>query len=81
MGAPIRHLPAPCAQVPTHIRRKRLVTPRFVRTAHELGLQVHVWTIDDPDEMAALLDLGVDGVMTDRAEVLKDVLVDRGAWV
>lgn len=80
MGAPIRTLPSPCAQVPTHIGRKRLVTPRFVRTAHDLGLQVHVWTIDDPVEMAALLDLGVDGLMTDRAAVLKDVLVTRDAW-
>ena len=48
--------------------------------AHERGLQVHVWTVNDADEMRSLLDLGVDGIMTDRAEVLKAVLQERGQW-
>ncbi len=69
-----------CVQVPTHKGRLPLVTRQFVRGAHRLGLQVHVWTIDDPAEMHRLLDLGVDGIMTDRCEVLKDVLVERGQW-
>lgn len=67
-------------QVPTRAGRVVVVTEQFVRTAHRRGLQVHVWTIDDPDEMRRLLDLGVDGIMTDRPGVLKDVLTDRGAW-
>ncbi len=68
------------AQVPMRFRGIRLVDARFLRHAHRLGLQVHVWTIDDPTEMAELLDLGVDGIMTDRIEVLRDVLTSRGHW-
>jgi glycerophosphoryl diester phosphodiesterase len=71
---------APCAQVPTHQGPIPLVTERFVAAAHRRGVQVHVWTIDDRAEMQRLLDLGVDGIMTDRPEVLKDVLVERGEW-
>jgi len=70
-----------CAQVPTHWRGIRVVDRRFVATAHRLGLQVHVWTINDEDEMRQLLDLGVDGLMTDRPAVLRRVLEERGAWV
>jgi glycerophosphoryl diester phosphodiesterase len=44
-------------------------------------LEVHVWTIDDAAEMARLLDLGADGIMTDRPAVLRDVLSGRGQWV
>jgi len=73
-------LRSPCAQVPPNQGRMPLVTARFVDTAHRLGVQVHVWTVDDRDEMARLLDLGVDGVMTDRPQVLKDLLAERGTW-
>ena len=52
-----------------------------MRIAHGLDLQVHVWTIDEPDEMHELLDMGVDGLMTDRSDRLKAVLVERGEWV
>lgn len=69
-----------CLQVPTHSGRVRLVDPRFIRVAHEHGLPVHLWTIDDDEEMHRLLDLGVDGIMTDRPAALRAVLEARGAW-
>ncbi len=76
--------PADVFQVPTSIplrgRPVRVVTERLVETAHRYGKQVHVWTIDDADEMRRLLDLGVDGLVSDRIDVLKDVLVERGVW-
>ena len=71
---------AVCLQVPAAYRGIRVITPRLVRKAHALGLQVHGWTIDEPDQMHALLDLGVDGIITDRTDVLKDVLIARGSW-
>jgi glycerophosphoryl diester phosphodiesterase len=67
-------------QVPVRYRGIPVVTPGFVRRAHGLGLHVHVWTINDPDEMHRLLDLGVDGIVSDRADLLKEVLESRGAW-
>jgi glycerophosphoryl diester phosphodiesterase len=53
---------------------------RFVEKAHDKGIHVHVWTIDEADEMNRLLDLGVDGLMTDSPTLLKQVLVERGQW-
>ncbi len=73
--------PAPLRPGPADGRRAiTLVDERFVRTAHELGVAVHVWTIDEAAEMRRLLDLGVDGIMTDRPAVLRSVLEDRGQW-
>jgi glycerophosphoryl diester phosphodiesterase len=69
-----------CLQVPTSHRGVEIVTRRFVEVAHARGVQVHVWTIDDPEEMHRLLELGVDGLMTDRPSVLRDVLSARGQW-
>lgn len=57
-----------------------LATRRLVDYAHRAGLAVHVWTIDDPVEMNRLLDINVDGIMTDEPKVLLEVLADRGAW-
>lgn len=67
-------------QVPHRRYGLTVVTPGFVRRAHAAGKQVHVWTIDDPDEMRQLLDRGVDGLFTDRTDLLKDVLMSRGQW-
>jgi glycerophosphoryl diester phosphodiesterase len=68
------------AQVPVRRGPLDVVTPAFVARAHELGKHVHVWTVDEPAEMRRLLDLGVDGIMTDRIDLLRDVLVARGSW-
>jgi glycerophosphoryl diester phosphodiesterase len=70
----------PAVQLPVRYAGVKLVDARFVRHAHRLGMQVHVWTIDDPAEMNELLELGVDGIMTDRLDILHDVLEKRGAW-
>jgi glycerophosphoryl diester phosphodiesterase len=75
---PLRRFGA--VQVPTRHRNVEITDSRFVATAHRAGLEVHVWTVDDEAEMVRLLDLGVDGVMTDRPTVLKEVLEKRGQW-
>lgn len=69
-----------CVQVPPTAKGHTLVDERFVRVAHRLDLAVHVWTVDEPGEMERLLDLGVDGIMTDRPAVLREVLERRGEW-
>ena len=68
-------------QVPVRYGRLPVVTAGFIRRAHRVGRQVHVWTINDPADMERLLDLGVDGIVSDRLDLLKDVLVRRGQWV
>jgi glycerophosphoryl diester phosphodiesterase len=68
------------AQVPVRFGRIRVVTPALVARAHDVGIEVHVWTIDDGAQMHELLDMGVDGIMTDRPDTLRDVLLDRGEW-
>jgi len=64
-----------CAQVPG-----RVATRPFVRRAHALGLDVHVWTINDRAGMTRFLDRGADGIMTDDIETLRAVLIERGQW-
>ncbi|MEO8899262.1 MAG: glycerophosphodiester phosphodiesterase [Candidatus Dormibacter sp.] len=73
-------LQADCLQVPTRARRLFVVDSRFVDSAHRAGLQVHVWTIDNAEEMGELLDIGVDAIMTDRPRLLREVLTARGQW-
>lgn len=69
---------AACLQVPVASGRITVTTARFIARAHCLGLPVHVWTVDEAPEMHRLLDLGVDGLITDRTDVLAEVLAARG---
>lgn len=64
-------------QVPWKLGPKRICDVRLVDTAHRHHLAVHVWTVDDPDTMHAAIDIGVDGIMTDRPTVLAQVLKER----
>ncbi|MCW2850377.1 MAG: glycerophosphoryl diester phosphodiesterase [Nocardioides sp.] len=67
-------------QIPHRRRRVVLATAGLVRRAHAAGRHVHVWTVDAPEEMTELLDRGVDGLFTDRTDLLKTVLQERGQW-
>ena len=72
---------APIAlQIPERYRGMPVLTRGLLERAHRHGLQVHVWTIDDSRDMHRLLDLGVDGIITDRPDTLKEVLTARGQW-
>lgn len=80
-GTPLRMLGGvDVLQVPPTAGRLTVVNERFVRNAQRKGIHVHVWTIDDPAEMHRLLDLGVDGIMTDEPTTLRAVFRDRGLW-
>ncbi|RAX21296.1 glycerophosphodiester phosphodiesterase [Actinomyces sp. Z5] len=61
-------------QVPISFHRIPVVTPRFISQAHAFGMEVHVWTVDDPEQMRALANSGVDAVITDRPTLALDVL-------
>ncbi|WP_246102236.1 glycerophosphodiester phosphodiesterase family protein [Streptomyces piniterrae] len=80
LGAAVRRS-AVCVQVPERQSGIPVVDPLFVRAAHALGMQVHVWTVNDAARMTTLLDLGVDGIMTDHIGTLRAVLTERGSWV
>ena len=71
---------AAALQIPHRLGRLTVASPRVVRRAHAAGIHVHVWTVDDPAEMRLLLDRGVDGLMTDRTDILRQVLRERGQW-
>lgn len=77
-------IPAPIrgriAQIPARIFGVPVIDRRLVHYAHVRGFEVHVWTVDREAEMHALLDLGVDGLMTDEPDVLRAVLRTRRAW-
>jgi len=71
---------AKALQLPTQVRGVRVVDEKLVASAHRAGLQVHVWTLNRTEDMARYLDIGVDGIITDRPDLLKDVLIERGEW-
>ena len=71
---------ASALQLPRHSRGLRVIDRKLIESAHAHGLQVHVWTVNGRSEMGELLDLGVDGIITDRPDVLKEVLEGRGQW-
>lgn len=68
-------------QVPERAGPVRVVSQRTIDAAHDAGAQVHVWTVNDPADMHRLLELGVDGIVSDRADLLREVLRERGSWV
>ena len=78
---PLTTGPAVAAQVPVRFGLIPVTTAGFVQAAHRAGIEVHVWTVDHAAEMHRLLDLGVDGIMTDRPDTLREVLTGRGQWV
>lgn len=67
-----------CLQVPEVHGAVRVIDARTVAAAHDARLAVHVWTVNDPAEMNRLIDLGVDGLISDRADLLAGVLRERG---
>jgi glycerophosphoryl diester phosphodiesterase len=72
-GGAFAHVPIRLGRLPVH-------SERVIARAHELGIRVVVWTVDDPSTMRSLLDMGVDGIITDRPDVLREVLIGRGQW-
>ena len=64
-------------QIPESVRFLRILTPRFVRGIHAAGVEVHVWTVNDPESMTRILDLGVDGLVTDRCDLAAAIIAAR----
>jgi len=61
-------------QIPEHHRGLRVLSPQLITAAHRAGVEVHVWTVNDPDQMQRLVAMGVDGIITDRADIALEVL-------
>lgn len=71
---------AGCAQVPEFYKGHKLIDDRFMEYAAKVGLAVHVWTVNDESDMGRFLDLGADGLITDRLRTLKSVFARRNIW-
>jgi glycerophosphoryl diester phosphodiesterase len=68
-------------QVPETSGSTRVVSPRFVKLAHQAGIAVQVWTVDEPDDICRLLDWGVDGIISDRPDVAANVVKEWAGTV
>ncbi len=79
-SSPRRIATAPFAHVPIRLGSVPIFVERLVTHAHEMGIRVVVWTVDDPASMHRLLDHGVDGIITDRPDLLREVMIARRTW-
>jgi glycerophosphoryl diester phosphodiesterase len=70
-------IPGDVVQLPEHHEGRRILTPRLIRDLHHQGVHVHVWTVNDPADMNRLLDWGVDGIVSDRPDLLGRILEQR----
>ncbi len=77
VGWPVRNVSYAGYQVPEWAGRTRVVSPRFVTSAHAAGLSVQVWTVDNESDARRLLDWGVDGLITDRPDIIVPVVHER----
>jgi len=68
------------AHVPIKLGRVPIYVERLVAMSHDIGVRVVVWTVDEPVVMRRLLDAGVDAIITDRPDVLREVLLSRDQW-
>ena len=69
-----KDVPGHCLQIPVYQYGLKLVTQRFINYVQKRGLKIMVWTINDQETMQALIDMGVDGIITDRPSALKELL-------
>ncbi len=70
----------PCLQIPMYYKGFSIVTPSLVKNVHSLGKKIHVWTINEESQMQYLIDINVDGIMTDRPKMLKNILKSKSLW-
>lgn len=80
LRGPFGHGQAAFAHLPLRLGRVPVFRDDLVARAHDANIRVIVWTVDDPDTMHRLLDHDVDGIITDRPDVLREVLIARGQW-
>ncbi|ATX66221.1 glycerophosphodiester phosphodiesterase [Roseinatronobacter bogoriensis subsp. barguzinensis] len=79
-GLPLSLADFRVVQVPARWKGIAVVTPRFIRAAHAAGIAVQVWTVNERAQMNRLLDMGVDGLITDKPTLLREILIERGTW-